>query len=123
MNINLPNNTVTTKRQPNGNVEFVLGDKGSAFVTLTLYINDNTGAVKYYLVQKEQYSGPLTQSLPLDQGSYPCLFAVQAHRDGALGPVYDSFLKISGNDVATAKGSITTEDYEHDSKYFTLTVT
>lgn len=119
MNITLTNDPVTTNQHPNVDIEF--GDNGNAFVALTLYINDVSG-VKYALVHDEQYSGSVTKSLPLDKGSYPCTFVIQAHRNGALGSVYDSFLKISSNGVATAKGSIATGNYEAGHTYFTLNV-
>lgn len=105
MNIILLNNPATTTQKPN--VDFVLGDRGSAFVSLTLIISDNTG-IKYKLVHDEQYTGFLTKSPPLEKGSYSCTFVIHAFRQGALGPVYDSFLTISDNKVAAAQGSIPT---------------
>lgn len=120
MNISLLLNPVTTTQQPN--VDFELGDNGSALVSLSLIICDASG-IKYKLVHDEPYSGFLTRSLPLQKGSYPCTLTVHAYRQGALGPVYDSFLKISGNSVATATGSIPPEGVD-DLGYtkFTLNV-
>ncbi len=114
MNIILKSDPVTTNQQPN--VEFVLSDKGSAFVKLTLVIDD-----KYTFSYEEQYTGSLTRSLLLKKGSYPCTFLIQAHRPGALGPVYNSFLKISGNDVVTAEGTLE-GDFDADGTGFTLNV-
>jgi hypothetical protein len=103
MNTTLLSNPVITTQQPN--VDFILGDRGSAFVSVTLLISDSTG-IKYKLAHDEQYTGFLTKSLPLGRGSYSCTFVIHAFRQGVLGPVCDCFLNISGNDAVTAKGSI-----------------
>ena len=107
MDIILLNNPVGTVQHPN--VDFELGDNGSAFVSLSLIINDESG-IKYKLVHDEQYSGNLNRSLPLQSGSYPCTLVIHAFRQGALGPIYDSFLKISGHSIASAKGAIPTNE-------------
>lgn len=105
MNIVLKTNPVKTTQQPN--VDFEMGDNGNAFVSMSLIISD-TSQVKYRLVHDEQYSGSLSRSLPLSKGTYFCTLVIQAFRQSAVGPVYDSFLNISGISAATAKGSIPT---------------
>jgi hypothetical protein len=120
IDITLKSDSVAAKQQPN--VEFILGDKGKALVSLTLIINDNTG-IKYRLVYDHPYTGSLTQALSFDKGSYPCTFVIHALTQEAYGRVYDSFLNISGNAVATAKGSVATgEVVAIGHTYFTLNV-
>ncbi len=102
MEIKLPNDTVTTSGP---DVEFILGDKGSAFVSLNLIIGQG-GNILHKLNHDQTYSGNLTQSLPLTPGNYRCAILISAFSHGALGTTYDSFLKIAKKNVATAKGSI-----------------
>lgn len=103
MNTAILSNPVITVQQPN--VDFILGDKGSAFVSLTLFITDSSGII-HKLAHDEHCTGRLTKSLPLDRGSYSCTFVIHAFRQGVLGSACECFLNISGNEAVTAKGSI-----------------
>lgn len=111
MDIILLRDPVTTTQD----IDFELGDNGSAFVSLTLIICDASG-IKIKLVHDEQYSGALKRSLHIERGAYSCTFIAHAFKQGALGPVYDSYLNISGSKVAFTTGSIA-KGYEDDLGY------
>ena len=111
MDIILLRDPVTTTQD----IDFELGDNGSAFVSLTLIICDASG-IKIKLVHDEQYSGALKRSLHIERGAYSCTIIAHAFKQGALGPVYDSYLNISGSKVAFTTGSIA-KGYEDDLGY------
>jgi len=99
-------------------ITFVLGDKGSAHVSLTLSI-PGVGRIEH----DETFEGSLTRTLPINAGSYDCTLIIAAFRTGAFGPVYDSSLAVAGGQVASAKGSIPTDkDSDFAFKHFTLIV-
>lgn len=93
-----------------------LDDLGSAFVHNCLVI---PGIDKIDYV--ENYQGMLAKTIPVPMGRYECTFVVSAYKDRALGPVYDSTLKVNGELVARASGAL---QETSDSSYgrFTLDV-
>ena len=115
MEINIHLDPVNAK----GPVTVVLGDNGSAHASLTLSV-PRVGRIEH----DETFSGSLTRTMPIDAGSYDCTWVVAAFKTGALGPVYDSFLTVNGQQVASAKGSIPEgKDSDFAFKHFTLVVT
>lgn len=82
-------------------VQIDIDDNGSAFVHATLSI-PGVPILDY----KETYSGSLTKVIPLPVGTYDCTFVDGAYRAGALGPVYNTTLKLNGTPVALASGSV-----------------
>jgi hypothetical protein len=96
----------------------VLDDRGSAHVSLSLSIG---GALR--LVHEETYSGSRTASVTVAPGSYDCSVVVSAYRAGALGPSYDSSVRINSVLVAAATGAIAQDaDSDHAFQHFSLTI-
>lgn len=97
MNIQTTNPTNVSGRT----VKFLLEDKGSAHVSMTLVIAGVT-----VLRHEETYTGSLSKELQIPAGTYECTFVEIAFKTGALGPTYDSRVTINGTPAAFTKGSI-----------------
>lgn len=107
---------------PGPQVTATLSDRGSAHVSIVLFIEGVTPVPVHH---DETYFGSKSFTFSLPPGRYEAEFQVSAYRVGnALGPVYDSEFSLNGVTAATAKGALppgTNSDVGFKTVRFTVT--